>query len=160
MTKFLTTDAGSAQAKASRAGLAKKMLAGLLVAGLMVPAFAGAASAAPFGIAPAPVNSPSPITKVEWHRHDDGAVAGALIGLGILGIGAAAIAAQQQQDQQYYYAPAYPQPYYAAPAYYGAPVYYGAPRYEGRDGDHWRHVEYHHGGRDPYPNPRDQRFNH
>ncbi len=153
MTRFLTTDAHSTQAKATRAGFGKTMLAGLLVAGLMVPAFAGAASAAPFGIAPVQAGSANPITKVEWHRHNDGAVAGALIGLGILGIGAAAIASQQQ-DQQYYYAPAYPQPYYAAPAYYGG------PRYERRDEDHWRHVQYYHGGRDPYPNPRDERFNH
>lgn len=159
MTKFLTINAKSAQAKASRAGFGGKMLAGILVAGLMLPAFAGAASAAPFGIAPVQYGAAAPITKVEWRdHHNNGAVAGALIGLGILGIGAAAIAAQQQDQQQYYYAPAYQQPYYSpAPVYYGAPAYYGAPRY---DGDHWRHAEYHRGNRDPYPNQRDQRFDH
>ena len=71
-----------------------------------------------------------------YHRGDRGAAIGAGIALGIIGLGAAAIAADQRRqayEDGYYYGPRY-RAY--GPAYYEAPpaYYYEAPRVRYRRG--------------------------
>ncbi len=62
-----------------------------------------------------------------WEHHDDhgGAIAGAVIGLGVGALLGGAIAAQQQP----YYAAPPPVAYAPPPAYYSAPAYPGYPGY-------------------------------
>lgn len=94
----------------------------LLVFGLIGPA-----SAAPLPFAGAAIALPTaPVTQVAWRRHEN-AIAGAAVALGVIGLGAAALAAQ---NRPYYEAP---QPVYRQPHFEGtsdepAP-YYDAPAY-------------------------------
>ena len=121
-------------ARTIKSKLGKTALAGALVAALVAPTFILPANAAPMALNGLhdTVRPDRNTHNVEWHGHgrgDGGAVAGAILGLGILGLGAAALS--QRNDNEYYYEGAYPQPYYAPPVYaqpyYAPPVY--APRY-------------------------------
>ncbi|MDP2800589.1 MAG: hypothetical protein Q8O26_01780 [Phreatobacter sp.] len=74
--------------------------------------------------------APAEAQSRRHYRGNQGAAIGAGIALGIIGLGAAAIAADQRRqayDDGYYYAPRYRS--YGGPAYYEAPprVYYQAP---------------------------------
>lgn len=100
----------------SRKGMFSRKVKAVIAATVVV---AGVAAAA----------APAEAQYLRYYRGDRGAAIGAGIALGILGLGAAAIAAdQRRQAYDGYYGPP-PVRYYGGPTYYEAPppAYYEAP---------------------------------